>query len=160
MRPSSRGRTGREPRAVSTVNGGPPHTKTIAGRIFAATLAGLEAHDWTTQRGSFGHLVESFVLQQLMAQAGWTDPDPQFWHCRDRDQVEVDIVVTRGRKTWGVEVKAAAKVTPSDGAGLRRLAEQCGKDFQGGILFYVGASTIPTVDHRIIAVPVAGLWTS
>ena len=45
MRPSSRGRTGREPRAVSTVNGGPPHTKTIAGRIFAATLAGLEAED-------------------------------------------------------------------------------------------------------------------
>ena len=126
----------------------------------AATLAGLEAEDWTTQRGRFGHLVESFVLQQLMAQAGWTDPDLQFWHYRDRDQVEVDIVITHGRKTWGVEVKAAAKVAPSDGAGLRRLAEQCGNDFQRGIILYVGASTIRTVDHRIMAVPIAELWTS
>ena len=127
---------------------------------FAATLGGLEAEDWTTRRERFSHLVESFAAQQLIAQAGWTDPALQFWHYRDRDQFEVDVVITRGRKTWGVEIKAAAKVTPSDGVGLRRLAEQCGKDFQGGIILYVGASTIRTVDPRIMAVPIAELWTS
>ena len=99
-------------------------------------------------------------MQQLIAQAGWTDPALQFWHYRDRDQFEVDVVITRGRKTWGVEIKAAAKVTPSDGVGLRRLAEQCGKDFQGGIILYIGASTIRTVDRRIMAVPIAEFWTS
>lgn len=132
----------------------------VADSGFAATLAGLEAEDWTTQRGRFGHLIESFAVQQLIAQAAWTDPDLQFSHYRDRDQVEVDAVITRGRKIWGVEVKAAAKVTPSDGVGLRRLAEHCGKDFQGGMILYVGASTIRTVDHRIMAVPIAELWTS
>ena len=44
----------------------------------------------------------------LIAQAAWTDPDLRFWHYRDKDQVEVDIVMTRGPKTWGVEVKAAS----------------------------------------------------
>lgn len=126
----------------------------------AATLSGLQAEDWTKRRDRLSHLVESFVLQQLIAQAQWTDLDPQFWHYRDRNNFEVDVVMTRGRKTWGVEVKASAKVTPSDGVGLRRLAEQCGKDFQGGMILYVGASTIRTVDPRTMAVPISELWTS
>ncbi|TAK39749.1 MAG: ATP-binding protein [Betaproteobacteria bacterium] len=126
----------------------------------AATLSELQAEDWTKRRDRFSHLVESFVVQQLIAQAQWTDSNPQFWHYRDRNKFEVDVVMTRGRKTWGVEVKASAKVTPADGAGLRRLAEQCGKDFQGGMILYVGASTIRTVDPRTMAVPISELWTS
>ncbi|MSQ72202.1 MAG: ATP-binding protein [Betaproteobacteria bacterium] len=125
----------------------------------AATLAGLEAGDWTARRERYGHLTESFVVQQIIAQAGWTDPDLRFWHYRDKDQVEVDLVITRGRRTWGVEVKTAATVTPADGNGLRRLAEQCGKDFQGGMILYAGTSTLPTADRRILAVPLSELWT-
>jgi len=125
----------------------------------AATLAGLEAGDWTTRRERFGHLAESFVVQQLIAQAGWTDADLRFWHYRDKDQVEVDLVITRGRRTWGVEVKTAATVTTADGNGLRRMAEQCGKDFQGGMILYAGTSTLPTADRRVLAVPLSELWT-
>ena len=125
----------------------------------AATLAGLEAADWTTRRERFGFLLESFVVQQLIAQAGWTDPDLRFWHYRDKDQVEVDLVITRGRRTWGVEVKSAATVTEADGKGLRRLAEQCGQNFQGGMILYAGANTLPTADSRILAVPLSELWT-
>ena len=125
----------------------------------AATLMGLEAGDWTTRRDRFGHLTESFVQQQFIAQAGWTDPDLRFWHYRDKDGVEVDLVITRGRRTWGVEVKTAATVTTADGNGLRRLAEQCGKEFQGGMIMYAGTSTLPTEDPRILAVPLAELWT-
>jgi uncharacterized protein len=124
----------------------------------AATLGGLQAADWNTRRDRFGHLLESFVIQQLVAQAGWTDPDLRFWHYRDKDQVEVDLVITRGRQTWGVEVKASASVSPADGHGLRRLADQCGKDFQGGVLFHSGASTLPMGDPRLLAVPLARLW--
>lgn len=71
--------------------------------------------------------------------------------------MEVDLVITRGRKTWGVEVKASASVTSADGIGLRRLAEQCGKDFQGGILFHSGTSTLAMADPRFLAVPLAKL---
>ncbi len=124
----------------------------------AATLAGLTVEDWNTRRDRFGHLLESFVVQQLVAQSGWTDPDLRFWHYRDKDQVEVDLVVTRGRQTWGVEVKASATVNTSDGNGLRRLADQCDKDFKGGVLFYAGTNTLPMSDPRFLAVPLAKLW--
>lgn len=38
----------------------------------AAALTGLTAEDWSRQRERFGHLLESFVVQQLIAQASWT----------------------------------------------------------------------------------------
>lgn len=124
----------------------------------ASTLAGLEAEEWTTRRDRFGHAVESFAVQQLVAQAAWTDPALRFWHYRDKDQVEVDLVITRGRNTWGVEVKAGATVMPSDARGLLRLAERCGKDFRGGIILHAGVSTLPMADRRLLAVPLAALW--
>jgi uncharacterized protein len=124
----------------------------------AATLAGLTAGDWSGQRDRFGHLLESFVVQQLVAQAGWTDPDLRFWHYRDKDQVEADLVITRGRQTWGVEVKAAATASPVDGRGLRRLAEHCGMDFQGGVVLYAGSSTFGLDVPGCIAAPLAKLW--
>ena len=124
----------------------------------AATLTGLTAADWNTQRIRFGHLLESFVVQQLVAQAGWTDPDLRFWHYRDKDQVEVDLVITRGRQTWGVEVKSAVTATPADGQGLRRLAAQCGADYQRGVLLYAGDSAFALGDGRNLAMPLARLW--
>lgn len=124
----------------------------------AATLAGLLADDRITQRERFGHLLESWVVQQIITQAGWTDPDLRFWHYRDKDQVEVDLVITRGRQTWGVEVKSAMTALPGDGRGLRRLAEQCGRDFRGGLLVYAGGHTMPLQDNNLFAVPLARLW--
>ena len=108
----------------------------------AATLADLTGADWLNNRDRMGHLLESFVVQQLTAQAAWTDPDLRFWHYRDKDRVEVDVVITRGRKTWGIEVKAAASVTSRDWRGLARLSDRCGKDFERGILFYEGLGHI------------------
>lgn len=125
----------------------------------ASTLADLPAEDWIPKRERFGHVLESFVLQQLMAQAGWTDPDLRFFHYRDKDKVEVDCVMTRGSRVWGIEVKASSTVNPSDGKGLRRLAEQAGEHFQRGILLYDGASVFRLGDDRLHAVPLSRLWT-
>lgn len=124
----------------------------------AATLAGLTTEDWAARRERFGHLLESWVVQQIVTQAGWTDPDLRFWHYRDKDQVEVDLVITRGRQTWGVEVKSAMTALPRDGRGLRRLAERCGKDFRGGALLYAGESIFPLQGDGLFAVPLARLW--
>ncbi len=125
----------------------------------AGTLGELSADDWTSHRDRLGHLLESFVLQQLVAQAGWTDPEVRFWHYRDKDQVEVDVVFTRGRQVWGVEVKAGATAAPGDGRGLHRLAEVAGKGFAGGAILHAGTSILPTSDPRVLAVPLSELWT-
>jgi hypothetical protein len=125
----------------------------------AAALAGITQTTWKTDRATFGHLLESFVLQQLSIQAGRIEPKTRLWHYRDKHKVEVDCVLTQGRQTWGVEVKAAATVQPSDTKGLRQLAEQTGRDFRGGIVFYDGASMLP-IDRnlKLYAVPISRLW--
>ena len=124
----------------------------------AATLANLTAYDWLGRRDRMGRLLASFVVQQLIAQATWTEPDLRFWHYRDKDRVEVDLVITRGEKTWGIEVKAARGITSGDGKGLARLAARCGEDFESGVLLYAGRDRLPLADKRILAVPLSELW--
>ena len=124
----------------------------------AATLAALTALDLAGNRDLLGHLLESLVVQQLIAQAAWTDADLEFWHYRDKDQVEVDLVMTRGARTWGFEIKAGSSPSPGDGRGLARLAERCGTDFAGGVLFHTGQDILPLGDPRMLAVPVSETW--
>lgn len=125
----------------------------------AATLGDLEATQWNEERPRFGHLLESYVLQQLIAMADCMPRPPRFYHYRDRDQTEVDIVIEAGRKIWGVEIKAAASVKREDSKGLCKLAEVAGDCFQGGIVFYDGESILPlNNDRNILAVPVSKLW--
>ncbi|MEM9080313.1 MAG: ATP-binding protein [Verrucomicrobiota bacterium] len=124
----------------------------------AATLMDLRPSDWNPRRQDFGHLLESFVVQQLMAQAGWTDPTLQFNHYRDRDQVEVDCLISRGNQVWGIEVKTSRSVSPADYKGLKKLAEQVGQDFQSGIILYSGDSILSSGDDRFLAVPLSKLW--
>ena len=125
----------------------------------AATLVNLRSDEWNTNRKQFGAILESFVIQQLVAQAAWTDPLIEFFHYRDKDQVEVDCVITRGDKVWGVEVKESQTVRPTDGKGLRRLRDQAGNDFEGGIVLYNGESTLRLGDDKLLAVPLSKLWT-
>jgi len=124
----------------------------------AATLAGIRESDWLERRELMGHLLESFVVQQIITQGSWTDPDLRFWHYRDKDKVEVDLVVTRARAVWGIEVKAAASVRERDVRGLQRLAAQSGTDFRGGILIYTGADNLTVGRSRFLAVPIRELW--
>jgi hypothetical protein len=55
-------------------------------------------------------------------------------------------------------VKATATPTHADISGLRRLAAQCGEDFEGGVLIHAGTHLIPLGDPRFLAVPLAKLW--
>lgn len=124
----------------------------------AAALMHLEMEDWLRERDRFGRLLESFVLQQLHAQAGWSHPHLRFWHYRDKEKNEVDCVITRGRKVWGVEVKLSQSLSSKDARGLHRLAEYAKGNFQMGIVFYDGNDTYPLGDSGFLAVPIAKLW--
>ena len=99
------------------------------------------------------------MFQELRRQAGWHDGPVSFFHYRDKDQVEVDIVLERGRLVAGVEVKAGATVTSSDFRGLRRLKDDAGGDFAAGVVLYDGESAVGFGDG-LYAVPVRMLWES
>lgn len=122
-------------------------------------LINLTTADWHRPENGFGGVLESFVVQQLICQAGWVDNELRFSHYRDKDQFEVDLVIEQDDRLWGVEIKKSASVQGKDGRGLARLAEQAGRSWQGGILLYTGTSTLPLAGiPNAFAVPMDQLW--
>ncbi len=105
----------------------------------------------------FGHILETFVLQELKRQASASNRKHSFYHFRNRDGEEVDIVIQRGTKLAGVEVKASGTIKKSDFNGLRKLKEAAGKNFASGILFYNGDSVV-SHSESLYALPVRKLW--
>lgn len=86
------------------------------------------------------------------------DAPVAFHHFRDKDGVEVDMVIeASGQRIAGIEVKAAATVTAADFRGLRKLQESTGKNFAAGVVLYDGEVTAPFGD-RLNAVPIRCLW--
>ncbi len=125
----------------------------------ASALSDLHASKWNQERTRFGHLLESFVVQQMIAMSGWQDGETRFYHYRDKDQVEVDLVMEISGEVWGIEVKASASVQSKDGAGLRRLSEAAKSKFQGGLVLYDGDAILPIdKEKNIYAVPLKRLW--
>ncbi len=124
----------------------------------AAMLNRLNIGDWLSYSTDFGAVLESFVVQQLICQSGWLEDDLVFSHYRDKEKVEVDLVIEKGRNVWGVEVKRTATLNKKDGAGLSKLAAQAGSQFRGGILLYSGTSCLPIGVENCFAVPMDKLW--
>lgn len=123
----------------------------------ACALMGVDADRVQADRELLGPLLESFVLQELKRQAS-SLPDPvSFFHFRDRDGTEVDIVLQQGATTVGAEVKAAASVNDADLRGLRKLRAAAGQKFGCGVVIYDGTATA-RLDDRLYAVPIRKLW--
>ncbi len=126
----------------------------------ACALLNLNRSALSENRSLFGHILETFVLQELKRQASTHAQRHTFHHFRDRDRdrAEVDIVIQRGATALaGVEVKASATVRTSDFKGLHKLKEAAGKRFAGGVLLYNGDSTL-SFGKNLYALPLRTLW--
>ena len=124
----------------------------------ACALLGVNVQALAADRPLLGQLLETFVFQELRRQASWQDDPLTFFHYRDKDGVEVDIIIERDSRTLaGVEVKAAATVTAADFRGLRKLKDSTGKRFAGGVVLYDGEMTAGFGDG-LFAVPIRALW--
>lgn len=107
---------------------------------------------------SMGPILESFIYSELRKQADWFDPELQFFHYRDKDQYEVDIIVQNGDgNLLGFEIKLAASVSEKDFKGLKRFQTQCSDKLLGGFVFYDGERTLSFGDN-LKAVPIQALW--
>jgi predicted AAA+ superfamily ATPase len=124
----------------------------------ASVLVGLDAAALAKDRPALGPLLETFVFQELRRQASWSEEDIRFYHFRDKDNFEVDIVLERGAyEIAGVEVKASATVTEADFRGLRKLRDAAKNRFAGGIVLYDGETCVSFGDS-LYAVPIRLLW--
>ena len=123
----------------------------------AVSLLGMDSETLYNDRTILGQTLETFVFQELKRQAGWNDRPVQFYHFRDKDGFEVDIVLEQAGRIAGVEVKAAATVTGKDFRGLRKLRESTGERFAAGVLIYDGEH-IAGFGEDIYAIPARVLW--
>lgn len=126
----------------------------------ACALLGLDSKALMADRDTLGPLLETFVLQELKRQASWRPTPLTFSHFRDRDGVEVDIVLQEGAAAVaGVEVKSSATVSSADFRGLRKLKEASGKLFSRGVVLYDG-QTSASFGDGMHAAPIRALWES
>lgn len=124
----------------------------------ACSLLGLGSDDLAADREQLGPLLESFVYQELRRLASWHPEHHDFYHFRDKDKVEVDIVIERGaRQLVGVEVKAAATVKAADFKGLKKFQRTAGKRFVAGVVLYDGEACV-RFGEGLFAVPLRMLW--
>jgi hypothetical protein len=105
-----------------------------------------------------GPLLETFVLQEVRKQLGWSRQAATPYHFRTAAGREVDIVLEApGGKLVGIEVKAAAALDTSDFAGLQTLAEAAGKKFVRGVVLYLGEQVVYR-GNNLWALPIDELW--
>jgi len=124
----------------------------------AAQLCGDTNPEPLSQSSKIGPLLETFVVQELRKQLGWSKQPATAFHFRSAAGREVDLVLELpGGAVSGVEIKAAAKVGKGDFAGLEALAEEAGKKFIRGVLLYFGDHVLPFGD-ALAAVPITELW--
>lgn len=124
----------------------------------ACALLGVDATALAADRTLLGQLLETFVFQELRRQASWHEDTFTFFHYRDRDKMEVDVVIERGiQVVAGIEVKAGATVTQADLRGLRKLKAASGRRFAGGAVVYDGETCVSYGD-KLYAVPLRLLW--
>jgi predicted AAA+ superfamily ATPase len=108
---------------------------------------------------SFGPLLETYVINELLKQRTWSDEDFSVYHYRDRDRKEVDIVIElfNGR-IIALEVKAARSVSRNDFSGMKVLREMIGDRFFCGIVLYTGAE-VYSFGEKLFAAPISAVWS-
>ena len=106
-----------------------------------------------------GGLTEAFVAGELRRQLAGSASAPTLFHFRDRNGLEVDLVLADGQgRVAGIEVKAASTVRAGDFRGLAALRDRLGDQFRSGVVLHTGSRVLPFGD-RLTALPLAALWS-
>lgn len=123
-----------------------------------AALRRVDASALGRDRQQLEPLLECFVHSEIVKAVTLSDEPIITYHYRDRDQVEVDLVLEHlPGEIVGIEVKAGATVRPGDFKGLARLQEAAGPQFACGIILHDG-DRVQQTGPKLFAMPVSSLW--
>ena len=131
----------------------------LADTGLACSLMGVNSQTLWQDKALLGQLLETFIYLEIRKYADWHDEELKFYHFRNKDKVEIDIIIEQGQQMAGIEIKAAASVTQSDFKGLNKLKDACGKQFSAGVVFYDGETILPFGD-KLLAVPISLLCSN
>ncbi len=124
----------------------------------ACSLLNIDEDDLLSDRNLMGQLVESFVFQELRRQVSTSGKPYRFYHYRDRDGIEADLIIEfGGSKLAGIEIKAGASITRSDFRALRKIKAAHEDRFTFGALLYDG-ELCASFGDGMFAVPIRMLW--
>jgi predicted AAA+ superfamily ATPase len=131
----------------------------LASRLLRVTTEKLLAARPSALQ-QFGHLLETFVVNELCKQTHWLEQPVDIGHWRTHDGAEVDLVLERADGSLlAFEVKAAPDVRAEDLRGIRALARRLGRDQVTGIVLHTGRHGW-RIDENLFAVPIARLWAA
>ena len=131
----------------------------LAAHLLRLTPEKLARRDATAMQ-EFGHLLETFVVAEVMKQLSWMDDIAGLGHWRTHDGAEVDLIIERRDGTIvAIEIKAATRVTTKDLTGLRAIRDALGDAFVAGVVLNTGPQAY-RADDRIQVLPIERLWTA
>ncbi len=129
----------------------------IAARLLhikAEQLIALEPSALT----EFGHLLETFVVNELIKQATWLDGITGWYHWHTYDHIEVDMILERDDGyIIGIEVKSGTRVSQDDMYPLKKLRDKVGNIFLCGVVLYLGERSY-RYENDLYVFPVDRLW--
>ena len=129
----------------------------VAARLLRLTPEKLAGRD-AAALSQFGHLLETFVVGELLKQASWLDEVAACGHWRTYDGDEVDLIVERGDgRILAFEVKAAGRVPGRDMRHLQKLRDALGERLLAGVALYTGTRAYRFDDHLYV-LPIDRLW--
>jgi predicted AAA+ superfamily ATPase len=130
----------------------------LAARLLHLTPERLVRRD-APSLSQFGHLLETFVVAELVRQASWLEKVAAYGHWRTYDGDEIDLVLERDDGgVLAFEVKARGQVAGRDMRHLRKLRDAVGERFLAGIALYMGPRAF-NLDDRLYAMPIDRIWT-
>lgn len=114
-------------------------------------LQGVRDVEALKRTGLRGMSWEGYVIENLIALEALARPSSRFWFYRTHSGSEVDLVIDRGDRRIGFEIKLAMAVGSRDAAGLvQALKDQV---IHEGVVLHHGERDFPLADG-IRAVPV------
>lgn len=131
----------------------------LAARLLGLTPERLARRD-ATSLTQFGHLLETFVVGELLRQASWLEDEiATCGHWRTYDGDEIDLVLERADGgVLAFEVKAAGRVPGPDMRHLRKLRDALGERFLAGVALYTGERAY-RFEERLHVLPIDRIWT-
>jgi predicted AAA+ superfamily ATPase len=108
-----------------------------------------------------GRVLDTLVAAQFRAECALSAVGADMFHLRDTNgRREIDLIIeARDGQVIAVEVKATAAPSAADARHLEWLSERLGPRLASGLLVHTGPR-IFRLSERILAVPIASLWSS
>lgn len=120
-------------------------------------IAGEQLQNLNYQE-AFGQFLEGFVVAELLKQKTWSDRDFELFHYRDRNGLEVDIILEfDDGRVLALEIKASTSFNSRQFQGLAALRDDLGDRFIGGIVLNTGAEGYRYA-QKLWGLPISALW--